>query len=184
MDRFSLPFPDKELAYKELTYDPCFLKIPEQDRMPIADAAWRKGEQAAFKIYKEFNGNYNFTDIAQKSGLVIEKKDIDYVVGNQRYFSDYISDRKLLILYLGSIVLWAKKNSISLYNATNIIISHEYFHFLECSYLGLTSRDYTVPMLCIGKIKLGKTGIRALSEIGAHAFAHTYYYLAAQKEVL
>ncbi|HHV99905.1 MAG TPA: hypothetical protein GXX36_10115 [Clostridiaceae bacterium] len=184
MDRFSLPFPDKELAYKELTYDPCYLKIPEQDRIPVVDAAWRKGEQAAIKTFKEFNGNYNFTDIAQKSGLAIEKKNIDYVVGNQRYFSDYISGKKLLILYLGSIALWAENNSLSLYNAINIIISHEYFHFLECTSLGLTSRDYTVPMLCIGKIKLGKTGIRALSEIGAHAFAHTYYNLVAKKEVI
>jgi len=105
-------------------------------------------------------------------------------VGNQRYFSDYISGRNLLILYLGSIALWAEKNSLDIDTAVNIIVSHEYFHFLEWTSLGLTSRDYTVPAFCIGRIKLGKTGIRALSEIGAHAFAHTYFSLANKKEVL
>ena len=43
--------------------------------------------------------------------------------------------------------------------------------------LGLTSRDYQVPMISIGPLRLGKTGIRALSEIGAHGFAHTYHQL-------
>ena len=64
----------------------------------------------------------------------------------------------------------------------NLILSHEYFHFLEVTELGLTSRDYTVPMVQIGPVRLGKTGLRALSEIGAHAFARTYHDLLRQKE--
>ena len=32
-------------------------------------------------------------------------------------------------------------------------------------------------MISIGPLRLGKTGIRALSEIGAHGFAHTYHHL-------
>ncbi len=61
--------------------------------------------------------------------------------------------------------------------AENLILSHEYYHFLEWNKLGLTSRDYQVPMVSIGPLHLGKTGIRALSEIGAHGFAHTYHHL-------
>ena len=181
MSKFSLPFPNKALAYKELTYDPCYSKIPQQHRQSIVESAWQKGEQAARDVYEAFCGNMDFREIAQNSGLVIEKKNRDYVVGNRRYFSDYISGKNLLILYLSSISLWAKSNALDLSTAINIIISHEYFHFLEWTKLGLTSRDYTVPMLLIGKLKLGKTGIRALSEIGAHAFAHTYFSLAGNK---
>ncbi len=182
MTAASLPFPSKDLAYKELTYDLCYAKIPEMDREYIVEAAWQKGENAAKEAFEAYNGSMDFVAIAKQNGLTIEKKDIDYVVGDRRYFSDYISGKKLLILYLRSIALWAKNLSLDLDTAINIIISHEFFHFLEWTSLGLTSRDYTVPMLSIGKLKLGKTGIRALSEIGAHGFAHTYHGLAAQKE--
>jgi hypothetical protein len=186
MIQFSLPFPSKQLAHQELTYDPCYSKIPIKDRQPIVESAWEKGEQAALMTYEKYGGSYDFNEIAVKSGLTVKMKNADYIVGNQRYFSDYISGRNLLILYLGSIQKWAESNSLDLPTAVNMIISHEYFHFLEWTSLGLTSREYTVPMLTIGKLKLGKTGIRALSEIGAHAFAHTYFHLAGcgDKEVM
>ena len=182
MGEFSLPFPDKVLAHQELTYDPCYGKIPEQDRKSSVEVAWQRGEQAARKAFVEFGGSSNFQGIALHSGLTIEKKKIDYVVGNKRYFSDYISGRNLLIIYLPSVALWAERNALDLADAVNLIISHEYFHFLEWTSLGLTSKLYTVPMLSMGKLKFGKTGIRALSEIGAHAFAHTYFQLVDQKK--
>ena len=73
--------------------------------------------------------------------------------------------------------LWAQQNKMTRMEAENLILSHEYYHFLEWNKLGLTSRDYQVPMISIGPLRLGKTGIRALSEIGAHGFAHTYHQL-------
>ena len=54
---------------------------------------------------------------------------------------------------------------------------HEFFHVLETTRLGITSKEYTVPLFTIGPFKLGKTGIHALSEIAAHAFTNTYYGL-------
>lgn len=48
-------------------------------------------------------------------------------------------------------------------------------NYLGWNELGFTSRGYQVPMLLIGRYKLGRTGIRALSEIGAHVFAHQSY---------
>jgi len=181
MAAMSLPFPDKDLAYKELTYDLCYKKIPESDRERIVEAAWQKGVDAAKKTFELYGGSTDFVQIAEKSGLEIQRKDIDYIVGNNRYFSDYISGKGLLILYLRSIALWAEQHGYDMDTAINIILSHEYFHYLEWTSLGLTSRDYTVPMIQIGKLKLGRTVIRALSEIGAHGFAHTYHALAANK---
>ncbi len=85
-------------------------------------------------------------------------------------------------LYLKSIELWAKENSLDLRSAENLILSHEFYHFLEWTKLGLTSRLYQVPMIQLGKLKFGHTGIRALSEIGAHAFAGTYRDLFESSE--
>lgn len=178
MENFTLPFPGRELADKELTYDFCYGKIPESDRARIVEDAWQKGCDAARQIFSKENGSTDFFAIAQKNGLSILKKDIDFVSGNNRYFSDYVSGRNEITLYLKSVELWAEENHLDLDTAQNLILSHEYFHFLEVTQLGLTSRSYQVPMIQIGKIKIGKTGIRALSEIGAHAFARTYFELS------
>ena len=104
----------------------------------------------------------DFFKIAADSGLVCECVDKDYISGNQRYFSDYISGQSRIHLYLGAIRLWARENGMTLETAQNVILSHEYFHFLEWTKLGLTSREYQVPMLELGPLKLGKTSVRAL----------------------
>lgn len=182
MKEFCLPFPDRELANQELAYDICYHRIPEEDKDSIVEQAWQKGCQAARMVFQEQRGSTDFFSIVKNSGLKIEEKDIDCVVGTQRYFSDYISGRKTITLYLKSITIWAEKNDMEFLAAENLILSHEYFHFLEINRLGLTSREYQVPMLILGPIKIGKTGVRALSEIGAHAFARTYYELAHKED--
>ena len=182
MEEFRFPFPGRELADKELTYDPCYGKIPEADRAPIIEKAWRKGVQAAEAVFAREGGSYDFHAIARNSGLKLVEVPKDYVVGKQRYFSDYISGQKLINLYSGSIQKWAEQNGLEYAMAVNLILSHEYYHYLEMNEIGLASRDYLVPMLVIGPLKLGKTGIRALSEVGAHAFARRYYEMVTEKE--
>ena len=181
MPNYNLPFPGPELAERELSYDFCYKKIAPEDRSRIVKLAWERGEAAAKESFAKFKGEEDFFLIAEKSGLSIELVDKDNVVGNLRFFSDYLSGRKQISLYTRSIALWAKENDLEDETARNLIISHEYFHFLECNGLGLTSKLYLVPMLIIGPLKLGRTGIRALSEIGAHAFAHTYHNLLLNK---
>lgn len=181
MSEFAFPFPNMKLAEKELCYDPCYSKIPKDKCQTIAKEAWQVGEEAARNIFSEFDGLYDFFAICKRSKLIIELKGKDNVVGNQRYFSDYVSGKNTITLYEGSIKQWAKQNGMELREAENTILSHEYFHFLEWTKLGLTSRNYQVPMITIGKFNLGKTGIRALSEIGAHGFARTYFDLCQMK---
>ena len=176
MEEFRFPFPGRELADKELTYDPCYARVPEQDRAAIVEKAWQKGSAAARDVFRRQNGSGDFRAIVQNSGLQLNEKDSDFVAGGQRYFSDCVN------LYRKAIELWAQQNALDYETAVNLILSHEYFHFLEVTELGLTSRDYTVPMVQIGPVRLGKTGLRALSEIGAHAFARTYHDLLRQKE--
>ncbi|MDR0639252.1 MAG: hypothetical protein LBG27_10220 [Spirochaetaceae bacterium] len=177
MPDYTLPFPGFDLAGKELSYDYCYGKIPPEDRSRIVKMAWDRGTAAAADIFKKYDGEGDFFIIAGRSGLSCEEVDKDYVMGNFRYFSDYLSGRKRIRLYIRSIALWAEQNKLDELTARNLILSHEYYHFLECTVLGLTSRLYQVPMLIAGPLKIGRTGIRALSEIGAHAFAHTYHNL-------
>ncbi len=172
---FAFPFPNKNLALQELSYDALYDRIPLNDRQRIVDEAWKKGETAAEVIFYEYDGLEDFVQIVKNEGLMCNEIQKDYVVGNTRYFCDFISGQKVINLYLGSISLWAQENDMELESAKQIILSHEYYHFLETTRFGLTSRIYQLPMLTIGKLKIGKVGIRTLSEIGAHAFAHTYY---------
>ncbi|WP_311139536.1 hypothetical protein [Lancefieldella parvula] len=171
------PFPTRELALKELSWDRYVMRIPEEDKERIVDLAWSKGERAAHMVFEESNGQSDFFQICKDVGMTIIKKDIDCVYGNQRYFSDYVSGTKEITLYEQSCALWAKQNQLDLHEAHNLILMHEFFHVLETTRLGLTSKEYTVPLFTIGPFKLGKTGIHALSEIAAHAFTNTYYGL-------
>jgi len=182
MPDYIMPFPGPDLAEKELSYDFCYGKIPPEDRKAITLKAWEKGARAAKTVFKRYNGTTDFFAIAEDSGLECVIEDKDYVVGDRRYFSDYLTGKKRISLYKKSIALWAETNGLELDVATNLVLSHEYFHFLECTEIGLTSREYQVPMLIIGPLRIGRTGIRALSEIGAHAFARTYYELAAEEK--
>ena len=171
------PFPTRELALKELSWDRYVMRIPEEDKERIVDLAWSKGERAAHMVFEESNGQSDFFQICKDVGMTIIKKDIDCVYGNQRYFSDYVSGTKEITLYEQSCALWAKQNQLDLHEAHNLILMHEFFHVLETTRLGLTSKEYTVPLFTIGPFKLGKTGIHALSEIAAYAFTNTYYGL-------
>lgn len=171
------PFPTRELARKELLWDRFVARIPEEDKERVIDLAWSKGESAAHMVFEESNGQSDFFQICKDAGLTIIKKDIDCVYGNQRYFSDYVSGTKEITLYEQSCALWAKQNQLELHDAQNLILMHEFFHVLETTRLGLTSKEYTVPLITIGPFKLGRTGIHALSEIAAHAFTNTYYGL-------
>lgn len=182
MEEFRFPFPGRELADKELTYDPCYDKIPEADRAVIVEKAWQKGSRAAEMVFRREKGSFDFHTIARNSGLELVEIPKDYIVGKQRYFSDYISGRKRINVYSGSIRKWAEQNELEYADAVNLILSHEYYHYLEMNEIGLASRDYLVPMLTIGPVKIGKTGIRALSEVGAHAFARKYYELIAERK--
>ena len=182
MAEFRFPFPGRELADRELSYDQCYEKIPPQDRAVIVENAWQKGCRAAETVFEREHGLGDFYTIARKSGLHLMEKDVDYVVGGQRYFSDYISGKNIINLYAKSIQMWADENHFEYEQAVNLILSHEYYHYLEVHEIGLTSRDYQVPMIQIGSLKIGKTGIRALSEVGAHAFSRRYYELMHTKQ--
>ena len=168
------PFPDRFASREELTRDLLYRKIPQKDCNNIADRAWETGVKAAKALLKSNSGK-SIQQIALDEGLTVEHKDTDNVAGNVRYFSEYYSGLKKIILYDSSIKKWSEANAFTVKEANELILSHEIYHHLECTKLGLTSKQYTVPTIQIGRLKLGKSGIRALSEIAAHGFSRTFY---------
>ena len=178
---FTMPFPDYRLNGKELSCDICHSKIPAEDIERISRQAWGIGADAARELFCAEQGLYDFVKIAGTCGLRVDKIDKDYIIGNRRCFGDYFPKQKCVRLYLRSIALWAAQNNLDADVATQLILSHEFFHYLEYSKLGPTSRIYRTPVLAFGIFRIGGAGVRALSEIGAHAFARTYYELAVCK---
>ena len=170
----TFPFPDKAASMTELERDLHYPRIPVQEREHALNKAWDIGAKAAKDLLARYPGK-KASQIAETEGLVVEHVEKDHVVGKVRYFSEYYSNRKKIILYTSSIRLWAKNNKVGFGEACELILAHEMFHYLECTYIGLTSQQYTLPRIQIGGLALGKVGIRALSEIGAHGFARTFY---------
>lgn len=178
------PFPGREASVSELERDPCYAKIPVEARDLAIGDAWQAGVRAADEFVSEWRsaGVGSFAERARTLGLSVEVVDADRVVGTVRYFSEYFSGKRVIKLYARSIALWAERNGLSEEEARDMIIAHELYHFLELTRYGLTSRRYTVPMLSIGRIKIGRTGIRALSEIGAHAFVRRCYEIGGEED--
>jgi hypothetical protein len=168
------PFPDKNASREELPRDLLYHRIPQEDLAAISDKAWETGAAAALSILEAYPEK-SIAEIAEEEALKVVYTDKDNVIGKVRYFSEYYSGRKIIYMYAESIEKWARANKLKTEEAKELILAHEFFHHLECTRLGLTSKQYTVPHFTIGKLKIGKAGIRALSEIGAHGFSYTFF---------
>ncbi len=168
------PFPDKIASREELKRDLLYRKIAPEYLTEIADRAWETGAQAAREALETHPGA-GIYEVAAAEGLTVEHRDVDKVSGNVRYFSEYYSGRKTIFIYDQSVRKWAAANGLTRDAAEELILSHEIFHHYECTKLGQTSRQHTVPQVELGPLKIGKVGIRALSEIGAHGFSYVWY---------
>lgn len=168
------PFPDKENSMEDLKNDYVFDKIEKDKVDEIFKAAWLVGEREAELFIREHKTDENISMLVlfKRLGFRIQSKDIDYVLGKRRYFCEYLSQKNVLTIYTQSVELWCENNGFTYDEGLNIILCHEYFHYLECHRIGMVSRYYQVPMIKIGPFKMGKTGVASLSEIAANAFAN------------
>lgn len=182
------PFPDKDLALAELRRDVLFERIPREDRSMIIDTSWKIGEEEARKLIMQYDGQIDIYEIAVNTGLKILREEKEKISANLRYFSELICKRKantyLVILYTVSIEKWAVSNNISYERSEELIIYHEYFHYLEQVKLGDISTRYRVPIIKFGKVILYEAGIHSMSEIAAHGFTHTLYQHKKDDETL
>lgn len=169
------PFPNREESHVVLEHDPCFSKIPSEEVEGVFERAWNTGVAEAETFLKEHQQLKLMDDVLTEEGFEIITEDVDFVIGTQRYFCEYMPKDKKIMVYKKSMELWAQQQELSYEEAKNVILAHEYFHYLENTKLGWVSRQYMVPMLIIGKRTFGQTGVPALSEVAANAFANRVY---------
>ena len=157
---------------QDLKNDYVFSKIEPNEVAAVFEDAWAVGTQTARAFLREHaDAPLRMPAFLEEQGFRIEVKDIDYVLGKQRYFCEYFSRQKIIKIYKKSVELWCRENGYTYADGCNLILCHEYFHHLEWHEIGLTSKRCLVPMIKIGRFQLGKTGVPALSEIAANAFA-------------
>lgn len=175
MKNTNFPFPGKELAKAELLRDYSIKKIPEEDVDLIVNIAWEKGIEVSEYIKSKYSNYQDFNKIVNEFDLKVVDKDKDFVVGNTRFFSEYYTKKNEIVMYLKSIEMWSKTNGLSFDQGYNLILCHEFFHFLEYTKFGLTSKLYQRPLFKIGNYAFGKIGVKAMSEIGAHSFVYNLF---------
>lgn len=157
---------------QDLVNDYVYSKIEPGKVEEIFEDAWSVGLRTAESFLQEHgDAPLRMQAFLKEQGFTIQVKDIDYVLGDRRYFCEYFSEKKLIKIYRKSMELWCGENGYDYEDGCNLILCHEYFHHLEWHEIGMTSRRHQVPMIKIGRFHLGKTGIPALSEIAANAFA-------------
>lgn len=170
----TFPFPDRVESREELERDLLYERIPEEDRIRLCDLAWDRGVKAALELWKRYPEK-GLLEIAAAEGVKVVRCPEERVNAAFRIFGEYSSGENEITLYLGAIEKWAGANALSMEEAEDLVLAHEFFHFLECTKLGETSKLFQVPTLRIGKWVLIKSGIRALSEIGAHGFSRACF---------
>lgn len=169
MDEF--PFPSVEAAWALLASDPLGSRIPAEDLPLVFEGAWERGSTAASQLLC----GRSVREVLRRERVAVQSSDIDNVVAGRRCFSEYSSARRRITMYTVSVSAWANANGVEPAFAEGLTLAHEFYHVLEAGQLGETSGLYQVPTLRIGRWVALRSGVRALSEVGAYACARTYY---------
>jgi hypothetical protein len=167
--------PKDELIATLFSRDIEHLYILPAQRREYGEYAWQKGKRIAEGCRVAYFDALP-SDLAKQLCLTVKDKD-----GSGHYFSEYTSNRSEIVLFKNVI----QNNFIELEykhlvsgkyeEIRELFIAHELFHHMECHdpTVGITYRERKVTIFSLGPIKL-KTGIRSLSEIGAHSFTRHF----------
>lgn len=175
--RNTFPFPDKEASRRLFEEDLQYPKIKADRIREVFEQAWQIGQQEAerFTGCRLESGPIDMREILTSGGVKLTEREKDYVLGSYRYFCEYLSGRNLLFIYTKSVALWCEGNGFTYCNGLNIILCHEYFHYLEAKHIRQVSSIISVPALQLGRLSIGRVGVPSLSEVGANAFVNTCY---------
>lgn len=162
-----------ELPENILKRDPVYGKIEKEKRKGMIKTAVSMGRDRAAELSADEKWKESDTlfEYLEKIGITVKRVNQDFLVNDTRYCADIAPKKKEILVYEKSVEIWAKERGYSLENARNFILIHEIYHYLEYDRNKFASAAYQVPMLKLGKIELGKTGIAAMGEIAANAFA-------------
>jgi hypothetical protein len=167
-----------ELGMFELQNDPLFSKIPSENYRQLINKAWSIGSSTACKYSQQY-GTRIPEKLVERLGLVLTEKEQGFVAPQYRICSEYYSNLRQIILYQdtikGELEKLQAKGFTKYKDYTEIrslFIAHEIFHHIECHDIGLTSKTDKLIIFKLGPWRI-TSGIRALSEIGAHGFTKT-----------
>ena len=81
-------------------------------------------------ILKKYPGK-RMAEIAEEEGLSVALVEKDAVNQVFRTFGEYDTASGQMTLYLASIVKWARANGLSEETARELVMAHEFYHFLQ-----------------------------------------------------
>lgn len=168
------PYPDFETARSELARDPLAGRIPAEESEELLRRAWRTGVSAALAERRNLGAGFRVADAFRLHGVAVDWDEGPAVAAGRRVFGEYDATKRRVVLRRSALKEWAQARGVGFGDAVEAALAHEYFHFLECERLGSTARLRRVGLWRIGPFALFHSGVRALSEIGAHGFSHTY----------
>ncbi len=170
--------PRAELGLHELQNDLLFARIPPERYPQLIEGAWQTGRETAWRYIRQY-GTCDPEELAVRLGLTLAEQEQGWVAPEYRICSEYYSNPRRIILYRDTIrgeLEKLKAKGIGRYEdyaaIRPLFIAHELFHHIECHDIGLTSRRDKLTVFRWGPFRL-TSGIKALSEIGAHGFTKT-----------
>lgn len=164
----------EELINQELKNDLYYDRIKNIDLSDITSMAWNRGTNEAKKCK-----NQDINALLKKEGINFEINNFNFTPGYM-IFSQIIVNEKKITIYMKNIekefipsipekyFLWKARDRL-----INLFLCHEYYHYLEYYYIGLTSSIDKVN-LKFGFINVKKQ-LNSLNEIAAHAFVKEFY---------
>ncbi|MHC5247034.1 hypothetical protein [Enterococcus sp. LJL90] len=169
MDMFS----DEFLAFLELEQDMLFQKIPKDRIMPYIKKSLETGNSYAQQQSKDI------VELYKENKITLKEEQHDGVFFKVQMRAQFETDKKgnnVVYLYKASIQELAQSNNLTYNQMKKIILTHEFFHFIESKngevFEELPSVE-TARLLGISR----KAKIRRTSEIAANAFTKSFLKL-------
>lgn len=168
-------FPDHAYANLQLKSDPLFGQVPEDDIEVLAAAALDCGAKTATAIRQE-HGEIPPRQIAEALGVKVHMAEMPPGT-MQIVCSLYEASRKAITVHSNilktvrlALLPTDPAGPFDEASLTNMAIAHELFHHLEEITPTIFTRTFRITLWQLGPMK-NTSGIPALSEIGAFAFA-------------
>jgi hypothetical protein len=141
--------------------------------------ALTKGESWATELRSQYPRG-DIRSVAEEMGVKVEISDQKGEMGNMVIRGEYYADPPRIVIFEQPIkVLQDVMGRVGLSNLLGpdllipIHILHELFHHLENLRKDRLSERYRVTTIGLGPLRL-KSGVRVLTEMGAHAFAQRW----------
>lgn len=160
-----------------LSADPKSDKIDERNRILLIKKAEAMGKDTAKKIISDSAWKENSTLVQYIEGMGIEiiHKDEDFLVKDIRYCAEIYPKKKSIFLYDQAIKKWAEDQKYSVETAEIFILAHEFYHYIEFTNNSFASNLFSTPIIKLGRVEIGRSGVMKLSEIAGNAFAYELF---------